>query len=328
MVSAITDKGWQAWTAAALVILVGVVFIFSVFSNNLFEVGPAFEDLIDDFRPILTDESLDTADADVAGLGAVATEFETAVVPGMAQALQMTPQDFGAMMQTNFPAVATGAAALPDIETQFSSVLGTLRAEQDRFASADAIPTEDLPATTVPWGLFLAGIATLLVGGYMIYKIKMGSMVAMGLGVVLVVVPLLLSLVGKAGDADELNENLEPVYTQELVDGAKGALQVVGAMGTEMQTAMLPTLATQLEMAPDQLNAFLGENFPATAGVLANLDEVSQRFDGLVTTFDENLDNYEVLKPVKFTPIIWTIIIGGVALIALGAWGFVTARKT
>ncbi|MBT8197933.1 MAG: hypothetical protein KJO84_05465, partial [Acidimicrobiia bacterium] len=217
---------------------------------------------------------------------------------------------------------------LPAIETQFSSVLGTLKAEQDRFASADAIPTEDLPATTVPWGLFIAGIATILVGGYMLYRIRMGSMVAIGLGVALVVVPLLLSLVGKAADADELNENLEPVYTQELVDGAKGALEVVGAMGTEMQTAMLPTLATQLQFTPDQLNAFLGENFPATAGVLSNLDEVSGRFNGLVTTFDENLDNYEVLKPVAFTPIIWTIIIGGLALIAFGAWGFIDSRKT
>ncbi|NNF68670.1 MAG: hypothetical protein HKN01_02775, partial [Acidimicrobiia bacterium] len=322
------NKGWQAWTSAGLVILVGVVFVFSVFSNNLFEVGPAFEDLIDDFRPILTDEALATAEADVAGLGAVATEFETAVVPGMAQALQMTPEEFGGMMQQQFPAVATGAAALPAIETQFSSVLGTLKAEQDRFASADAIPTEDLPATTVPWGLFIAGIATILVGGYMLYRIRMGSMVAIGLGVALVVVPLLLSLVGKAADADELNENLEPVYTQELVDGAKGALEVVGAMGTEMQTAMLPTLATQLQFTPDQLNAFLGENFPATAGVLSNLDEVSGRFNGLVTTFDENLDNYEVLKPVAFTPIIWTIIIGGLALIAFGAWGFIDSRKT
>ncbi|MBT8214031.1 MAG: hypothetical protein KJP12_02325, partial [Acidimicrobiia bacterium] len=175
---------------------------------------------------------------------------------------------------------------------------------------------------------FIAGIATILVGGYMLYRIRMGSMVAIGLGVALVVVPLLLSLVGKAADADELNENLEPVYTQELVDGAKGALEVVGAMGTEMQTAMLPTLATQLQFTPDQLNAFLGENFPATAGVLSNLDEVSGRFNGLVTTFDENLDNYEVLKPVAFTPIIWTIIIGGLALIAFGAWGFIDSRKT
>ncbi|NNF69783.1 MAG: hypothetical protein HKN01_08445, partial [Acidimicrobiia bacterium] len=47
MATAMTNKGWQAWTSAGLVILVGVVFVFSVFSNNLFEVGPAFEDLID-----------------------------------------------------------------------------------------------------------------------------------------------------------------------------------------------------------------------------------------------------------------------------------------
>ena len=35
--------------------------------------------------------------------------------------------------------------------------------------------------------------------------------------------------------ADELNENLTPIYTQELIDGAEGSLAVVGAMGQEMQ---------------------------------------------------------------------------------------------
>ena len=323
-----TRSKWQTWASAALVLAVGAVFIVSVFANNLFEVGPAFEDLIDDFRPILTDEALATAEADVAGLGAVGEEFQNAVVPGMAQALGMSPEEFGGFMQQSFPDVANGAAALPEIGETFTGVIGTLKAEQARFASADAIPTESLPATTVPWSLFIVGILTVLIGGFMVYRAKLGSIIAVVLGVALIVVPLILSLPGKASDADTLNENLEPVYTPELVQGAAGALQVVGAMGTQMQTEMLPALATQLQMAPDQLNAFLGENFPATAGVLTNMDAMSQRFDGLVTTFDANLDNYEVLKPVKFVPIIWTIIIGGIALLLFGGWGFIASRRS
>lgn len=38
---------------AILVMLVGVVLIAMTFANNLFKVGPAFEDLITDFRPLL-----------------------------------------------------------------------------------------------------------------------------------------------------------------------------------------------------------------------------------------------------------------------------------
>ncbi len=51
------------------------------------------------------------------------------------------------------------------------------------------------------------------------------------------------------------------------------------------------------------------------------------RFDGMVASFDANLDNYETLKPVKFVPIIWTLIISGIGLILFGAWGFVASSK-
>ena len=90
---------------------------------------------------------------------------------------------------------------------------------------------------------------------------------------------------------------------------------------------MLPALAQQLEMQPDELSGFIGENFPAMAGVMANMESTMGRFQGMVTSFDSNLDNYETLKPVKFVPIIWTLIVAGVGLVIFGAWGFVAAAK-
>jgi hypothetical protein len=93
-------------------------------------------------------------------------------------------------------------------------------------------------------------------------------------------------------------------------------------MGTQMQTKMLPALAGQLGMDGDQLNAFLGENFPSTAQALATLPEVLGRFDGLVGNFENNLDNYETLKPVNFSNIIWTLFLGGLVTLAAfaAAW--------
>ena len=318
---------WQRMASGALVVVAGIVLIASAFMNNLFEVGPAFEEMIDDFRPMLTDEALDTAKADIGGLSAVADEFENAVIPGMSQQLGMDPAQFGGFLNENFPAVAQGVAALPEISTTFSGLIGTLEAEQGRFASADAIPTESLPATTVPWGLLAAGVLAVIIGLVMFGRLRLGSLMALVLGVGIVAVSAFLSLPQKAADADQLNENLEPVYTAELVAGAEGALGVVGAMGEELQTAMLPALALQLQMEPDQLAGFIGENFPAMGGVMANMDATMGRFQGMVTSFDSNLDNYDVLKPVKFVPIIWTLIIVGIALVVFGAWGFLASSE-
>jgi len=310
--------------AGGVVLLVGVVFLVSTFVNNLFEVGPAFEEMIDDFRPLLAEESIATARADLATLQAAGEEFQTSVAPEIGQALGMSPEEFAAMTQTNFPAVAAGMQGLPEITQTFSGLIDTLDDQRALFQSADEIPTEDLPATTVPWGITIAGIAAIIVGLIMIFvRGRTGSILAVVLGIALIVVPLILSLPQKAADADELNENLEPIYTAELVAGAEQAVATVAAMGTQMQDEMLPALAQQLGMSSEELGQFLGANYPATAAALGSLEASLQRFNEFAGTFADNLDNYETLKDVKLVPIVWTLIIGGVVVVLAGGVGIV-----
>lgn len=318
---------WLRRGMAIGAILIGAIFIVVTVAQNLFAVGPAFEELIDDFRPVLQDEALAQASTDVAALGAVSDEMQAAVIPGLSEALGMSAADFQGFMGTEFPAVAAGVQALPEIVPTFQGLVASLADQQALFFSADEIPTEDLPATTVPWGLLLAGIAVMAVGVVMWMSSKLGAYLAIGLGLLLVVVPLVLTLPTKASDADDLNANLEPIYTAELVTGAEGALGVVGAMGNEMGTTMLPALSQQLGMTGDELNAFMGANFPATATALVELPATMERFDGLTTIFADNLDNYETLKPVSFFPIIMMVIIGGGVLFVLGAWAFIDNRR-
>ncbi len=312
------SRPWLRWFLPAVVVLVGLAFLTTTFTNDLFAVGPAFEEMIDDFRPLLQDEALAQAQADLEGLGAVSAEFESAVVPTMAVELGMAPEEFQAMLGRDFPAVATGAAALPDIGAEFTGLVGLLADQQELFASADEIPTADLPATTVPWGILLAGLAVIAAGALLFQWRPWGAWFVMSLGVLLVAVPVILSLPQKSADADDLNDNLEPVYTVETVLGAQEALGTVSAMATEMQEDMLPALATQLGLAPEQLDGFLGENFPALAASMQAMPDTLGRFGTFVETFNNNLDNYDTLRPVAFTPIIQTIIVGGVVVLLAG----------
>jgi hypothetical protein len=314
--------------AAAVVVAVGVVFIVSTFANNLFTVGPDFEEMMEDFGPLLAEPSITSARGDLAMLGGVGDEFATAIVPALSQQLGMSPEEFMGFTAESFPDVANGVQALPQIVPEFNGLIDTLDSQRDLFASADAIPTESLPATTVPWGLFFAGLA-LIVAGVMLYRSgSLGLALTGGLGVLIVIVTLLLTLIPKAADADDLNGNLESFYTAETVEGAKGALATVSAMGTQMQAEMLPALGQQLGMSGDQLNGFLEENFPATAQALGVLPHALGRFSGLVETFDANLDNYDTIKPVAFSPIIWTLFLGGlVTLLAAGVALWADRRK-
>lgn len=318
----------KKYLAPGLVAVAGVVFIVVTLVQNLFSVGNAFEEMIDDFRPALEDEAIAQYRADIEGLTAVAEEFQTAVVPGMAAAMGMTPDDFGQMMQGQFPAVATGMAMLPEAGPNFAALIDTLASQQSNFMSADEIPTESLPAQTVPWGFTVIGVAAILLGVFMALRGgRLLAGIAVGLGLVIAVGSFLLSLPGKSADADDLNEALEPVYTVETVENAKAALGVIGAMGREMGETMMPAMAQQLGMDQDQLNQFLADNFPATAGAMQSMQGSLLRFTELVGIFDANLDNYDTLKPVRFTPIIWIFIVGGIVIAAAGGLALVWRRE-
>jgi len=307
--------------------LVGAGLVALTLVSNLFAVGPAFENLITDFRPALTQQSLDTARADIAGMSAVQTEFTTKLAPALAQQLGMTPDQFNGFVSTKFPAVAAGMGALPTAVPAFNGLINTLDQQRPLFASADAIPTESLPATTVPWALLGAGLLVFLIGLAALRSPKAGGAAAVVVGLLLVAAPMALSLPGKASDADQLNANLKPVYTQALVDSATKSLGALGAMGKEMQTGMLPALAVQLKMSPEQLQAFLGTNFPATAQALQTMPASMARFNGLVKVFDQNLGNYETLKPVGLARLILILMVAGGLVAALGAVTVVTSRR-
>jgi len=299
-------------------IAVGIMFLAITIMNSLFEVGPAFEEMIDDFRPVLADESLTVARDDIAGLEAAGAEFQTVVAPAMAQALGIPPEDFAGMVQSQYPDVAAGMAALPEITATFNGLIDTLDSQQELFASADAIPTENLPATTVPWIVAISGVVAIVIGVMLFKPGGLWAIIAIGFGAVLVIATFALSLPQKAADADQLNENLTPIYTQELIDGASASLAVIGAMGQQMQTEMLPDLAAQLGMSQDELGQFMAANFPATAAAMQSMPETLPRFEAFVGVFASNLDNYMTIQPVAFEPIIWAMVVGGALIILMG----------
>ncbi|MCP4966833.1 MAG: hypothetical protein GY926_16590 [bacterium] len=308
------------------VIAIGVIVLVVLFTNSLFSVGPAFEELTDSFRPIMTEEAIAAAEADVAGLGAVSEEFNTMLAPALAAQLQMSPEDLNAFMGTNFPAVAAGVEALPAIVPQFTDVVGLLSEQQSNFESADAIPTSSLPASSVPWIILLIGVGAIVVGILMLGNTKQAWLIAVGFGVLVVVFNLALSFLPKSSAADDLNEALKPVYTEELVANSAEALGVVSAMGSQMQSGMLPALAEQLGLGEAEMAGFLGQ-FPATAAALEGLGDSLGRFQTMITAFDSQLDNYETIKDTSLYPIALIVLVAGLVIIVLGVWSFMAGRK-
>jgi uncharacterized membrane protein YphA (DoxX/SURF4 family) len=238
------------------------------------------------------------------------------MAPALIDQLGMSPEEFAAVMG-EYPAVTTGLQLVPDVAEGFTGIIDLLEEQQSNFLSADEIPTEQLPATTVPWGFAIAGILAIAAGLAMLAG-RAWAVAAVVLGALLVGAALTLSLLTKAGDADDLNAALLPVYTEEMVEGASAAVEVLGAMGDEMASSMMPGLGQMLGMRPQQTQEFMQSEFPVIAGALESMPAAVGRFEGLVGAFSANLDNYDTLVEVTFVPIVWTLIVGGALVLVFG----------
>lgn len=305
-----------------LVGAVGVVLIVWALAARLFTAGPAFERVTDGFRPEMRASELAALRTDLAALDSTQKEFTSKVIPQLAAAQGVTQQQLAAVLGQQFPAVAAGLQRAPEIVAEFSGTLDVLDAEQGRFRGADAIPTKSLPATTVPWGLLGVGLLCLA----LVFLIpRLGAALAVGVGVLMLAVPLLLSLPSKAGDADTMNSNLKPVYTAELVSTAKASLAGMQAMGAEMQEKLLPGLGQMLGMSQAQVGQFLAGNFPDVTAGMARIPGALARFDRMVGAFDRSLDDYDTAKGTSLLPIVWALMVGGVVVAGSGGW--VLARR-
>lgn len=316
--------------AGALVAVIGVTIIVLTFTNRLFSRAPEFEALVDDFRPLFTPESVGSLRADLAGLDGAAAEFDSTVVPAVAEATGDEPDEVVALFEDQFPDVTAGMAAVPGLTAQFGGLADLVDAERNNFEAADAIPTESLTAASIPWILLAVGVATASAGVLLVtFPTRSVSLGAGLLGVVILIALVALRLPSKAPDADALNDAVAPLFDPATVTAANDGLDTVGAMAVQLQDEAMPALGEMLEVPPDKLDATVADEFPATATALAGLPESSARFSDLVALIEDNRPRYDNIKPVDFSQTI-NLTLGGAALSAILGIGvaFLGGRST
>ena len=305
----------RKWALGVAVALAGLSLIALAAIPGLFGVAPRFNDLTSNFKPAMTASNIAELRADLGGLTAAQAQFVNQAVPGLAQQLHMTPAQLSSTLAQQFPATMAGMQAVPATSAQFTQVLNLLDSQIGNFQQADSIPAGSIPPTVIPWVLLVVGLVLLLVAAFLRRWWRAG--LAVVIGAVMVIVPFTMSLPGKALAADAMNTALKPVYTAQLVSGAQQSRHTMSAMGTELQTKMLPALGQMLNMPAAQVESFLGTNFPALGSALQNFPTSIRQFDDLVGTFDRSLTDYNDIKSTEFTPIVWTMLaVGGFVLLA------------
>lgn len=198
------------------------------------------------------------------------------------------------------------------------------------------------------------------------------------LGFLMVIAPFALGLPGKASAGQEMMDGFRPIMqpanvektasyyddvfvplgdvvpalTMENIAKFNGYVQGFSAMGVDAQ-ALVPALAQAMSMTPEQVQTFMGAQFPAMSQMLSALPTMQQDFtdlmalmtanvaifeqvpgglahyEPLVSTMQANVANYRDADQLPdmnlFT---WFFVVPGVLFMALGALGLWSDRRT
>ena len=142
-----------------------------------------------------------------------------------------------------------------------------------------------------------------------------------------------------------------PAMTQENIDRFNAYLAGFTALGVDAEQ-MVPTLASAMGLTEPEVQAFMGQQFPAMSQTLEGLPQMEQDFSGLIGLMDANvgtfervpagLDHYEPLVTTmqaeqdnydkvaalpNFRLFTWFFAVPGVLLVGLAIAGLLGGRS-
>ncbi len=145
--------------------------------------------------------------------------------------------------------------------------------------------------------------------------------------------------------------DIVPAMSQENIDTFNQYLAGFTALGVDAE-AMVPALSAAMGMPEADVQAFMGQQFPAMSQTLQGLPQMQEDFTGLIALMEANvgifeqvpagLDHYEPLVTTmqeqqvnydkvsslpEFTLFTWFFVIPGVLLVAFALIGLFVGRK-
>src|SRR4029079_4907234 len=99
----------------------------------------------------------------------------------------------------------------------------------------------------------------------------MPSYIIGGIGVVLILIPLLTRLFTVGPAFERLTDDFRPELQASTLSQLRQDVVVCAAVGSECTTKAVPQLATALNMTPAQFSAVMGQQFPAVATGLQSI---------------------------------------------------------
>jgi hypothetical protein len=297
--------------AGALVLLVEVV------AMSQFRAAAAGQRMLDRTRPVVDDSGLAQLRMDIELGKRVAAE-----APGLDEALARlvgtSTEQFGAIIQRDYPDLAMGAAQFTDVVTLTDKAVSNLEARRDAFRAADDLPAFGLPLMN---GLVMAiGFAAcLMVFGVLVSRRpgRWPRHVLVGLTTVTLLMAFLTNMPGKARQADELFSSIN--FEGPVAVRTRSQLATVQAALDTLDTKVLPDIAAATGRNRLQIDALLASSFPSTSQLIAERATFFHRFDALAVIREKNVADADDVDAAPLPTIVWSFVIVAASALVVSA---------
>lgn len=297
--------------------------------------GKPLAEVVNAFGPTMSDSGRAQLRTDLDAVRAGAAGLNTAALPALAQATDQTPAQLQAAIAQRYPDVATGLTELPGILDRFDGVANLLDARAADFDKVDAIPVDGVTPRTVPPALLVVSALLILLGGGLLLRPSGRALpaTAAGLGAVVFVLALAVTLPAKADASARVADALDPVLQPAGVAAVQRDLATVNAMAAQLRDELIPQTAAALNTTPAALVTQLGTASPAVGTLLRELPAAQARFGALATTLQENTGTWRLATRPDLVLIVRTLLATSAAavlagVLALSAGGLARRRRS
>jgi len=289
------------------IVCVGAGLALAPVAFSMFSRAPEGATMIDEFRPYMTEERIDTYQAYMAEIDAAVTEVDEQVRPHLAAEAGIDGDAF----DERFAGFVAFADAWPDIDADMSDLLDTVGANVDNFGDVDALPS----FTLFPWffvgpGLLVAGLG---VAALVAPRRRILVKVLVGAGVALVITPAVFQMFTRAPAGAEMIDDFTTMMTRERVRTTQGYFGTMSAGEGAIRLDLVPALE-ETGLGGDELAA----TFPAVAQLGDDWTGIINDMTPMIGAMSDNVDNYDAVAALpSFTLFPWFFVGPGLAVALL-----------
>lgn len=279
-----------------LILVLGLGLVAAPFAFQMFTRAPEGGDMITEFRPYMTTETIDRFRGHLDAIGAASS----AVDGHVSASPDATPAT---------PALATLTEQWPSIDQDMGDMLATMRADIGRFRGVSALPPFPLfPFFFVLPGVIITGLAvTVLIRRGTPHRGLQRALVVMGVG--LIMAPAIFQMFTRAPGGAEMIDDFRPIMTDTRVTTIQGYFLTIGVAEGELRTKLLP--AVDPSALPDARS--FSADWPA----------ISEQMAPMIGTMADNVENFaavDALPPFWAFPWFFVapgVLVAGLALLTL-----------